>query len=134
MRFGTARGVLLCLLFHFNGLGGAQGSRLFLALGSIGAHTHIVGGLGPVGGKGLGGGALLHRKVQKIPLKVLGGGVLHLVAAARDFAPLNRDLLRLRRGGGADLWGGGQCFGADLAALAPVLVLLSVVYAATWKV
>lgn len=41
---------------------------------------------------------------------------MHLVAAARDFAPLNRDLLRLRRGGGADLWGGGQCFGADLAA------------------
>ena len=117
MRFGTARGVLLCLLFHFNGLGGAPGGvDFFLALGAVGTHTHIVGGLGPVGGEGLGGGAILYRKVQKILLKVLGGGVLHLVAAARDFAPLNRDLLRLRRGGGADLWGGGQCFGADLAA------------------
>ena len=74
MRFGTARGVLLCLLFHFNGLGGAPGGvDFFLALGAVGTHTHIVGGLGPVGGEGLGGGALLYRKVQKILLKVLGG-------------------------------------------------------------
>lgn len=111
-----------------------QGSRLFLALGSIGAHTHIVGGLGPVGGEGLGGGALLHRKVQKIPLKILGGGVLHLVAAARDFAPLNRDLLRLRRVAELIFGVAVSVLVLTLLLLAPVLVLLSVVYAATWKV
>ena len=49
VRFGTARGVLLCLLFHFNGLGGAPGGvDFFLALGAVGTDTHIVGGLGPV--------------------------------------------------------------------------------------
>lgn len=64
VRFGTARGVLLCLLFHFNGLGGAPGGvDFFLALGAVGTHTHIVGGLGPVGGEGLGGGTILYRKV-----------------------------------------------------------------------
>ena len=64
MRFGTAWGVLLCLLFHFHSLGGAPGGvDFFLALGAVGTHTHIVSGLGPVGGEGLGGGAILYRKV-----------------------------------------------------------------------